>query len=352
MGNTTRSTSQIKKRFAIIVLLMAVFVLSFLYASGKVGEQSLSAQKFIELQEGEQPHESFRRAHAKGICIQGDFESNGLLSEYSTAEFFQRGAHPFVGRHSIGGGNPLAPDLAAPVRSLALSFSSESGQRWRTAMNTPPVMAVSTAEAFYRQMQVLAPDSLTGTPNLAQIKAFFVDHPESKTFNQWKDSYKPSSSFATEKYYSINAFYLIDEAGERHAVRWVMVPQAGAKPLDKNASKSNPNALQIELAQRLENDAVRFDMLVSFAQSADDEDDPTVAWPADRKTINAGTVIIRAVESEVDGTCNGINFDPLVLPHGIEATADPILNARGAVYAESYRRRARETFLRQKEGAK
>ena len=35
---------------------------------------------------------------------------------------------------------------------------------------------------------------------------------------------------------------------------------------------------------------------------------------------------------------------PLVLPSGIKATADPILRARSAAYAESYRRRAKEQF--------
>jgi hypothetical protein len=42
------------------------------------------------------------------------------------------------------------------------------------------------------------------------------------------------------------------------------------------------------------------------------------------------------------GECHAINYDPLVLPRGIGATADPILNARSAAYAESYRRRALE----------
>lgn len=40
-----------------------------------------------------------------------------------------------------------------------------------------------------------------------------------------------------------------------------------------------------------------------------------------------------------------MNFDPLVLPDGIAATEDPILRARGAAYAESYRRRAKKILL-------
>lgn len=43
--------------------------------------------------------------------------------------------------------------------------------------------------------------------------------------------------------------------------------------------------------------------------------------------------------------CGAQNFDPLVLPEGMSATADPILRARGAAYAQSYRRRATEILL-------
>lgn len=345
MSNSTPNTVSIKKRYAVIFLLIAGLVFGFLYAAGLFGGHGTTAQQFVNLQENNKPQFSFRRAHAKGVCLAGEFVSSGLLAPYSTSEFFQEGAQPFVGRFSIAGGNPLAPDLAAPVRSLALSFASESGQRWRTAMNTPPVMAVRTPEDFYQQIQVLTPDPATGKPDGEKIKAFFAAHPETAAFNQWKQGYTATTSFATEQYHSINAFYLVDAKGQRQAVRWAAVPQASAQAMAGDISASERDALQLELAQRLENDAVRFDLMVSFADASDDENNATIAWPAERKTINAGTVVISAVHAQRGGACDGINFDPLVLPSGIAATADPILNARGSAYAESYRRRAREILL-------
>ncbi len=345
MSKNTHNNVNIKKRYAVIFIVMAGLVFGFLYAAGMFGGHGTTAQKFIDLQQGGQPHFSFRRAHAKGICLQGDFVSKGLLTPYSTSEFFKEGTQPFIGRFSIAGANPTAPDLAAPVRSLALSFASDSGERWRTAMNTPTVMPVRTPEEFYQQIQVLSPDPVTGKPDGEKIKAFFAAHPETAAFNQWKQGYTPTMSFATEQYHSINAFYLIDEQGQRHAARWAAVPQASAQLMQSDISDSEPDALQLELAQRLQDDAVRFDLMVTLADDSDDENNPTIAWPAERTTINAGTVVIRAVHDQDGGACNGINFDPLVLPSGMKATADPILNARGAAYAESYRRRARETFL-------
>lgn len=345
MSNSTPNTISIKKRYAVIFLLIAGLVFGFLYAAGLFGGHGTTAQQFVNLQENNKPQFSFRRAHAKGVCLAGEFVSSGLLAPYSTSEFFQEGAQPFVGRFSIAGGNPLAPDLAAPVRSLALSFASESGQRWRTAMNTPPVMAVRTPEDFYQQIQVLTPDPATGKPDGEKIKAFFAAHPETAAFNQWKQGYTATTSFATEQYHSINAFYLVDAKGQRQAVRWAAVPQASPQAMAGDISASERDALQLELAQRLENDAVRFDLMVSFADASDDENNATIAWPAERKTINAGTVVISAVHAQSGGACDGINFDPLVLPSGMAATADPILNARGSAYAESYRRRAREILL-------
>ena len=229
MSNNSNDSICMKKRYAVIFVLMAGFVLAFLYAAGIFGGRGLTAQQFVDLQENEKPNISFRRAHAKGVCLQGEFEASGLLAPFTTAEFFQKGVQPFIGRFSIGGSNPTAPDLASGVRSLALSFASDSGQRWRTAMNTPTVMAVRTPEVFFQQIKLLTPDPKTGERDEAKIKAFFAAHPEMAEFNQWKANYVASSSFATEKYHSINAFYLVDAKGQRQAIRWVMVPQAEAQ---------------------------------------------------------------------------------------------------------------------------
>ncbi|MGO9508582.1 MAG: catalase, partial [Mycobacterium sp.] len=65
-------------------------------------------------------------------------------------------------------------------------------------------------------------------------------------------------------------------------------------------------------------------------------------WPPSRRTVDAGTVTISAVQTEDPGNARDINFDPLVLPDGITASDDPIPKARSAVYARSFTRRAEE----------
>jgi catalase len=54
-------------------------------------------------------------------------------------------------------------------------------------------------------------------------------------------------------------------------------------------------------------------------------------------------VTLDSVKPDAPGNARDINFDPLVLPAGIEPSDDPLLSARSAVYAASYRRRTGET---------
>jgi catalase len=335
-------------RYLFIAAVITGLAVGFLYAAGVLGGKGVTAQTFVNLQEGKTPSPGFRRAHAKGICVSGEFESNGALAEYSSAEIFQAGSSPFIGRFSIAGNNPLAPDLKAPVRSLALSFSFDNGQQWRLAMNTPPVMAVSTPEDFFEQLMALSPDAKTGKRDPQKIKDFFAAHPESKDFNAWRASYTPTNSFADEQYHSINAFYLVDEQGNQQAVRWAAVPTS-ASTLELGSNTAD--ALQLDLISKLKDGPVRFDMVFSFADASDDENNPAIAWPNERKTLTAGTINITSSEAQTNGACDGIRFDPLILPQGIAPTNDPILRARSAAYAESYRRRAREQFLGETKGA-
>jgi cytochrome b561 len=73
--------------------------------------------------------------------------------------------------------------------------------------------------------------------------------------------------------------------------------------------------------------------------------DATLPWPSDRRTIDAGVLTLTDIETEGPGNARDVNFDPLVLPDGIEPTDDPLLSARSAVYAMSYRARTGEVKM-------
>ncbi len=330
-------------RLGVILVVIALLGGSFAYVGGWLDPQRLTPARIansFEQANGRYP--GFRRAHAKGVCVLGLFVSTGAAAEFSSAGVFAPGRRtPVLGRFSTPGGNPYAPDGSVPIRSLALRFTQLDGQQWRTAMNSMPVFPVATPQAFYEQLQASEPVAATGKPDPERMKAFFAGHPETAAFLQWVKSAKPSASFATEAYNGLNAFFLVDDAGERHTVRWGLVPEETVQPGDQPAP-ADPDFLAQDLAQRLAHAPLRWHLTLILAKPGDPTNDATKQWPADRTVVDAGTLLLQGTEPQDSGPCRDINYDPLVLPTGILPSDDPLLAARSAVYATSYERRTSE----------
>jgi catalase len=83
-------------------------------------------------------------------------------------------------------------------------------------------------------------------------------------------------------------------------------------------------------------------MAVTVASSGDPTADPAKAWPADRRSVEVGTLTVQQIQAEPNGPCRDINFDPTVLPSGIHTSDDPFPAARSSAYAKSYDRRTAE----------
>jgi catalase len=100
--------------------------------------------------------------------------------------------------------------------------------------------------------------------------------------------------------------------------------------------------LEQDLVQRLAAGPLRWQLNITLANPGDPVNDASKAWPEDRKVLNAGTLVLERTQSQDDGECRDINYDPLILPNGIEGSEDPLLAARSAAYASSYLRRTSE----------
>ncbi|GLQ88972.1 catalase family peroxidase [Dyella flagellata] len=334
------SGRSVVQRLALIGLVLLILVLSFGYVGGWLTPHRLTAQQLVnQLQAnagGTFP--GYRRNHAKGVCVAGYFDSNGQAQAYSIAQVFMPGRTPVMGRFAIPGGNPYAPDGSAPIRSLALRFTQANGQQWRTGMNSMPVFLVATPQAFYEFLQAQQPDPSTGKPNPAKMGAFFAAHPETAAFLAWVKTARPSASFATESYWSLNAFVFVDANGQKHAVRWRVVPQTSGT----STGASDADYLDADLTRRLAQGPLRWHLVFTLANPGDPTNDATKAWPSDRREIDAGTLVLTGTEAQESGACRDINYDPTILPHGIEISDDPLLPARSAAYATSYLRRTSE----------
>jgi catalase len=327
---------------AIVVALASTAAPVFADAGDSPAAHRPTADQIVDqFQKNEGVFPGFRRNHAKGVCVSGYFESSGAAARYSVAQVFAPGQRTLVvGRLSIPGTNPYAWDDSTPIRGMALKFTQADGQQWRTAMNAVPAFPVATPEADYEFMKLQQPDPATGDPNLKKLAAFFATHPRANAFRIWDRTTKPSASYATERYNSLDAFEFVDGHGRRHAVRWSMLPEVDAGA--NQAPTDDPSYLAADLRRRLSQGPLKWRLSITLANPGDPIDDAARAWPANRRHVDAGTLVIQATQPQKTGPCRDINFDPTVLPTGIEPSDDPLLRFRSEVYAESHRRRTRE----------
>lgn len=330
-------------RLAVMGIVVLGVAISFAYAGGWLSPHKLTPASFIDTFERiNGVHPGFRRNHAKGVCVGGYFESNGKGARLSRAKVFQPGRVPVVGRFALAGGMPHAADAVQTVRSMALLFSLPNGEEWRTGMNNIPVFPVNTPEAFQEQLLAMRPEPKTGKPDPARVKAFLVRHPESAQAIQTIKAQPIASGFDNSTFNSLNAFELIDDAGNSTAVRWSMVPVQAFALSATQSTQNEPNFLFDALVARLHQQPLEWRLVLTIGQPSDSTSDATIAWPSDRERVDVGTLTINKIESEDSSPVRTVNFDPLVLPNGIRGSDDPLLSARSAAYSKSFARRAGE----------
>ena len=336
-----RNLLSVALRLSAIGAILATASAAFAYTAGWLTPGRLGPGKITDaLEAHDGRHPGFRRAHAKGLCIEGHFASNGNGVALSRAGVFAPGTVPVVGRFSTGGGQPYAPDGRLVFHAIALSLTQVNGEQWRMAMDDTPIFPVATPQAFLDLQRETAPDPATGKPDAGRTAAFLAIHPETQAFMDWLARAPLPSSFANGTYYSINAFRFTNAAGATRHVRWSLVPEAPFEAIDKTRLASlSPDFLFDDLIARLGTAPQRWHMMLTVAEPGDPVDNATRAWPADRSSIDVGTLVIDRAAAEENGGCRNITFDPLILPQGIAPSADPLLAARSAVYASSLLRR-------------
>jgi catalase len=320
----------------------AVDVGVFAYAGGWLRPPALTPARFADrFEQVYGRHDGFRRNHAKGLSAAGTFASNGAGAEVCKAAVFARGTVPVIGRFSLSGGLPDQVDKADTVRGLALEFRLSNGQQWRTAMINLPVFPDNTPQGFYERLLAGKPLPETGQPDPRKMAEFLGRHPETAAAMKIVKQFPPSAAFADSTFHGLNAFHFTNSAGATVPVRWTVVPQQGSGPQGPNGV-SNRDYLFDELIAAVASGPLAWRLILTIGEPDDPTNDATKPWPSSRRTIDAGTITIDAVQTEAAGNARDINFDPLVLPDGISPSDDPLLAARSAVYARSFTRRAGE----------
>jgi catalase len=343
-GERTLTPAAKFARLGLIGAVVLVVAGAFAYAGGWLSPRRLTPARMIgAFEETNGVHPGFRRNHAKGVCVSGWFDSSGAAAAMSKAEIFKPGRVPVIGRFALAGGMPMQADKAATVRSMALRFVPSGGEEWRTGMNNIPIFAVNSAQGFYDQLLASKPDPTTGKPDPKALQEFLARHPETVRAMAIIKTRAVSSGFADSTFNSLDAFRFVNAAGMSVPVRWATVPaQSFVAQTPAQSADADKNYLFDELITQIHQHPLQWHLMVTIGHPGDPTNDATLPWPPDRQLVDAGTVTIDGVSSEDGGSCNDINYDPLVLPSGIEPTDDPLLSARSAAYSRSFTLRAGE----------
>src|SRR5690242_13102794 len=85
--------------------IVAAIVVLFLWTGGWLSSGRLTQTRIVDtFEDANGPHPGFRRNHAKGVCLEGMFESNGAGAKLSRASVFRPGRTPVIGRFALAGG--------------------------------------------------------------------------------------------------------------------------------------------------------------------------------------------------------------------------------------------------------
>jgi catalase len=338
-------------RWFVVLAIPVMIVALYVWCAGWLSPRPSAPRIVNAFEATTTPHAGFRRNHAKGVCVTGYFESNGEGEAVSRASVFAPGRYPVVGRLSIPGGDPGQEDGTGALHSFALRTVLPHGEEWRLAMNSVPIFAVRTPQALFEQLKADARDPQTGRPDPAKIQAFLDSHPEVRAFDRFVDQHPPSSRYDNATYYGISAFRMTDAHGVHRFVRWEVVPDNPYRPVDAQ-ERRDPDFLSFDLMRQLANGPLRWHLMLNVAMPGDTIDDSTRQWAKspNRQRIDAGMFVIDRAQTQIDGPCRDIVFDPTILPDGIAPSSDPLLAARSSTYHVSFERRTREEAIARTKG--
>lgn len=279
-------------------------------------------------------HRWHRALHAKGVICNARFTATPEAGRLTRAAHMQGEPVPALARFSNGGGDPTEPDYVPDVRGLAVSFELPDGARTDISSQTLPRFPFKDQEGFLLAMRASKPSPRS----LLRLPELIARHPRAlPAMPEGNRVMNDRSSFASRRYYAFHAYRWIAADGSERFVRYTWLPTVDEpEPSKAEAKRLGPNYLFDDLSAHLEREPVRMRLELQIAGEGDDPDDPSDVWPDERERVIAGTLEVAAIDPGAD---DSIVIDPTRVTDGIEASNDPVLRYRPAVYDHSHRLR-------------
>jgi catalase len=284
-------------------------------------------------------HPGYRAAHAKGTMLTGHFTPSGTARQLTRAPHVTRESTPVTARFSNSTGLPLIPDSTPDANPRGLAIRFHLAEHEHTDIVSHSVDAFPTRDG-YQFIEFLKAAAASGpdVPSPKPVEVFLGSHPAALAFVQAPKPFPVS--LAQQTYYAVTAYEFTNASGVAKFGRYRIVPELGNKFFtDREAAALSANYHFDELLSRVAKSPIRFKILVQVAAPGDVTDDATVHWPESRELVELG--VIELVEPVEDNAAEQkqIIFDPIPRIDGIEASADPLLELRAAIYLLSGRRR-------------
>jgi catalase len=305
-----------------------------------VAEPDISVRLVDNLNQTYGRHAGCRAAHAKGVLCAGTFHPGPAAKSLTSAAHLNGGPLRAHVRFSNGGGNPTVPDGARDGRGIGLKIYGPAGPTDIVGLSLPQFFS-RTPEDLLEFNLARRPDPETGVADQAKVMAYLAAHPETVPAVTAAMSLPVPASYAAVTFNSIHAYGFGSGHGEIRYGRYRFVPEATDPPLtDAEAAERPADFLRQELAGRLERGPIQFRLDVILAGPSDPIEDPTVAWPEDRPTVELGRLEITGLAFDRETEGDILVFDPTRVPPEISLSPDPILLARPGAYAVSVTRRS------------
>ena len=284
-------------------------------------------------------HPGFRAAHAKGLMLSGTFTPSSQAQSLTRAPHVQRPSTPVTARFSNSTGIPQIPDNVPDANPRGFAIRFDLAEHVLTDIVSHSTNGFPTRDGyefleFLRAVAASGPD----VPSPKPVELFLGSHPAALAFVQAPKPFP--SSLARETYYAVTAYAFTNAAGETKFGRYRIVPDLGNDYLtNEQVAGISETYHYDELAERVAKQPIRFRILVQVADPSDTVDDATIHWPESREQLELGTIELTQVLPDSFAQQKHIIFDPIPRIDGIEASADPLLELRAAIYLLSGRRR-------------
>jgi catalase len=278
-------------------------------------------------------HAGYRAVHAKGSFCSGTFTAAPEAAELTTAAHMQGDGVETLIRFSNASGDPAIPDYARQGQGMAVQFKLPDGGETDILGVTVPAFVARTPEDFLALNHARKPDPETGQPDMEKVGAYLGGHPEALPAVQHTLETPPPESYLRLRYNALHAFKWTNSDGEARWVRYSWHPEAEAK-------ERGGDYLRDDLVDRLAGGTAAFSLLLQLAEDGDPLDDPTAAWPEERKTVTVGRLEVTEAIDDPEAGGELVVFDPTRVTEGIETSDDPILHARPRAYSVSVERRS------------